>query len=66
MGVADTHLSSGNRTIPTISIAEGNAPEQLKIGPNNAYRISSGSFDWLSKMKEIRRFVSIILAGIYI
>ena len=66
MGVADTHLSSGNRTIPAISIAEGNTAHQLKLISENGYRVSSCSFDWLSEMNEIKRFLSIIVTKISI
>jgi len=64
MGVADAHLSSGNRAIPTISIAEASIPHQLNISPGNGYRVSSLYFDWLSKMSKIKRFLSIIVAKI--
>jgi len=64
MGVANAHLSSGNRAIPTISIAELGIPHQPNVGPHNGYRVSSRYFDWLSKMNEIKRFLSIMVTKI--
>jgi len=52
MGVADAHLSSGNRAIPTISIAQATIPQQPNDDPHNGYRVSSRYFDWLSSMSE--------------
>jgi len=66
MGVANAHLSSGNRAIPTISIAELGIPHQPNVGPHNGYRVSSRYFDWLSKMSEIKRFLSIMVTKISI
>ena len=66
MGVADAHLSSGNRAIPTISIAEVNIPQQPSVDPHNGYRVSSRYFDWLSNMSEIKKFLSIMVTKITI
>ena len=66
MGVADAHLSSGNRAIPTISIAKANIPQQPNVEPHNGYRVSSRYFDWLSSMSEIKSFLSIMVTKITI
>jgi hypothetical protein len=66
MGVADAHLSSGNRAIPTISIAQATIPQQPNDDPHNGYRVSSRYFDWLSSMSEIKSFLSIMVTKITI
>ena len=66
MGGANAHLSSGNRAIPTISIAEVGIPHQANVSPHNGYRVSSRYFDWLSEMSGIKEFLSIMVTKITI